>query len=320
MRQRFAKTRAGSLTAAAVLAVAGLGSAAQANLVLDLRLAGGGNATTVSPNQTVNLEVIGTVTSGSSAQLQDAFFGVQNPNASTQGTLSGVSLSSAFQGVTTDGTNVTTSSTGGTYTLAAGDGNSIGSTDSTSATGWVFARATSMQSLTVGTPTVLGTLSYQVSGSATGSVNLAVNTRQSGGNSLIVPALWMEDSTLNDGSTSGTYTAGSGVTISIASSVLKGDMNHDGLVNNQDINPFVLALTNPTAYQAQFPGYDYQSAGDLSGDGLFNNQDINPFVTRLTSGGEPGIAAALVAVPEPASLGLVGGLGLMALARRRRSM
>ena len=31
---------------------------------------------------------------------------------------------------------------------------------------------------------------------------------------------------------------------------LLGDMNCDGAVNSFDIDPFVLALTNPAAYQA----------------------------------------------------------------------
>ncbi|MGE0479523.1 MAG: hypothetical protein AB7Q17_03520 [Phycisphaerae bacterium] len=62
---------------------------------------------------------------------------------------------------------------------------------------------------------------------------------------------------------------------------LPGDMNCDGVVNNFDIDPFVLALTNPAAYQQQFPACDV-AAGDVNGDGAVNNFDIDPFVNLLT--------------------------------------
>ena len=87
-----------------------------------------------------------------------------------------------------------------------------------------------------------------------------------------------------------------------------GDLNWDGIVNNQDINPFVLALTNLPGWQGQYPGKDVIDVGDINGDGYFDNQDINPFIGLLTGGG--------AAVPEPAALSLLvlGGLGLL---RRR---
>jgi hypothetical protein len=66
----------------------------------------------------------------------------------------------------------------------------------------------------------------------------------------------------------------------------KGDMNCDGVVNNQDISPFVQALTDLPAYLAAFPGCD-PLAGDINNDGLLNNQDIAPFVSLLT-GSRPG--------------------------------
>ena len=59
-----------------------------------------------------------------------------------------------------------------------------------------------------------------------------------------------------------------------------GDMNVDGLVNFGDINPFVLALTNPSLYQQQYhilPSLH----GDINQDGQFNFGDINPFVALL---------------------------------------
>ena len=63
----------------------------------------------------------------------------------------------------------------------------------------------------------------------------------------------------------------------VASSVVIGDLNCDGLVNNGDIDPFVLALTNPGQYAVDYPDCDI-SAADINGDGLVNNGDIDAFV------------------------------------------
>ncbi len=63
---------------------------------------------------------------------------------------------------------------------------------------------------------------------------------------------------------------------------LKGDMNCDGALNFVDINPFVLALTNPSGYQAAFPDCNIMNA-DINGDSVVDFRDINPFVRLLTS-------------------------------------
>lgn len=63
-----------------------------------------------------------------------------------------------------------------------------------------------------------------------------------------------------------------------------GDLNCDGAVNTFDIDPFVLALTDPTAYQARYPTCDWMLA-DINHDGAVNAFDIDPFVVLLTSGG-----------------------------------
>ncbi|MBK8915129.1 MAG: hypothetical protein IPM64_11120 [Phycisphaerales bacterium] len=60
-----------------------------------------------------------------------------------------------------------------------------------------------------------------------------------------------------------------------------GDMNGDGVVNNFDIDPFVLALIAPDQYAAQFPGIDPNCAGDVDNSGAFNNFDIDPFVAKV---------------------------------------
>ncbi len=61
-----------------------------------------------------------------------------------------------------------------------------------------------------------------------------------------------------------------------------GDLNCDGFVSFGDINPFVLALSNPAAYQAQYPHCNIMNA-DINGDGRVDFADINPFVRLLTN-------------------------------------
>jgi GH15 family glucan-1,4-alpha-glucosidase len=61
-----------------------------------------------------------------------------------------------------------------------------------------------------------------------------------------------------------------------------GDMNCDGAVDFGDINPFVLALSNPAQWQQAYPGCPL-SNGDINHDGSFNFADINPFVALLVA-------------------------------------
>lgn len=63
-----------------------------------------------------------------------------------------------------------------------------------------------------------------------------------------------------------------------------GDANSDGVLNNFDIASFVLALTNPVAYQAMFSDVDPDVVLDMNGDGGFDNLDIAGFVAALTGG------------------------------------
>jgi len=60
-----------------------------------------------------------------------------------------------------------------------------------------------------------------------------------------------------------------------------GDMDCDGTVGFGDINPFVTALSNPSAYHAEFPNCPIDNA-DINFDGKFDFGDINPFVALLT--------------------------------------
>ena len=61
---------------------------------------------------------------------------------------------------------------------------------------------------------------------------------------------------------------------------LPGDLNCDGEVNAFDIDPFVLALTDPDGYAAAWPDCDVMLA-DCNGDGEINVFDIDPFVELL---------------------------------------
>jgi hypothetical protein len=55
------------------------------------------------------------------------------------------------------------------------------------------------------------------------------------------------------------------------------DMNCDGLFNFDDINPFVLALSDPEGYAAAYPACDYYN-GDCNFDGRVDFDDINCFL------------------------------------------
>ncbi len=59
-----------------------------------------------------------------------------------------------------------------------------------------------------------------------------------------------------------------------------GDVNCDGVINNGDIDPFVLAVTDPVAYQAAYPSCDINHA-DCNQDGDINNGDIDAFLDLL---------------------------------------
>ncbi len=66
---------------------------------------------------------------------------------------------------------------------------------------------------------------------------------------------------------------------------LLGDMNCDGAVGLGDVNPFVLAMSNPSAWQLAFPGCSILN-GDINHDGVFSFGDINPFVALLSGQGD----------------------------------
>ena len=62
-----------------------------------------------------------------------------------------------------------------------------------------------------------------------------------------------------------------------------GDLNCDGAVNIDDIEPFVLALVNPGAYADAY-GSGMILNADCNEDGNIDSLDIDPFVAILTGG------------------------------------
>ncbi len=59
-----------------------------------------------------------------------------------------------------------------------------------------------------------------------------------------------------------------------------GDMDCDGDVDFDDIDPFVLALSGEAAYYAQFPECNWLN-GDIDDNGAVDFDDINPFVSLI---------------------------------------
>lgn len=59
-----------------------------------------------------------------------------------------------------------------------------------------------------------------------------------------------------------------------------GDLNCDNLVNYDDIQPFVLALTAPATYEAAYPDCELAN-GDLNESGTIDGRDIQLFVNLL---------------------------------------
>lgn len=64
---------------------------------------------------------------------------------------------------------------------------------------------------------------------------------------------------------------------------LLGDMNCDGVVNGLDSAEFIVAITNPTAWQESHPDCDL-SNGDMNGDGAVDMLDLEAFLQAVLNG------------------------------------
>lgn len=62
------------------------------------------------------------------------------------------------------------------------------------------------------------------------------------------------------------------------SEFLRCDANCDGLVNNCDVDPFVLAVADPEEYATEYPACSFFCNNAINGDGSVNSFDIDPLV------------------------------------------
>jgi hypothetical protein len=95
--------------------------------------------------------------------------------------------------------------------------------------------------------------------------------------------------------------------------ILLGDMDGDGDVDEADVPLFVQALVDRVAYDAAFPLLDADMIGDVNEDGTFDFGDISAFSGLVTS------SAETQAVPEPAMASVLAIGGILLLASRRNT-
>lgn len=60
-----------------------------------------------------------------------------------------------------------------------------------------------------------------------------------------------------------------------------GDMNGDGVLDQYDVDEFVLALVDPAAYAERYPELDRTRRGDINGDGVLDLLDVESLVDLM---------------------------------------
>jgi autotransporter-associated beta strand protein len=103
-----------------------------------------------------------------------------------------------------------------------------------------------------------------------------------------------------------------------------GDVNQDTHVNISDVSAQMTMLTDMTTYQTlhSFTQGDVASVADLNADNAANNLDVQSLLVLLANGGgsAPG-GGSLTAVPEPASVVLLGlGCTMLYAVRFRKQL
>src|SRR5262249_40179162 len=102
-----------------------------------------------------------------------------------------------------------------------------------------------------------------------------------------------------------------------------GDFNLDGVVNNADLQSMLTVLKNESSYETahNLTAANLLSLGDFNHDGVVDTGDLTDMVQYLTTGTYSG-AGQTAAVPEPASLALLGlgGVLLASMTRRRANV
>ena len=108
-----------------------------------------------------------------------------------------------------------------------------------------------------------------------------------------------------------TLTAASAEAIGLSN--VAGDLDRDGRLDANDVDPFLLGLNDPTGFRDAF-GYEAVLHGDMNGDGELNRADARLFA-QATGVSLPGIGNP---IPEPASAALLAVPAAMLLRRRAR--
>jgi M6 family metalloprotease-like protein len=128
-----------------------------------------------------------------------------------------------------------------------------------------------------------GTLTYQWRKNGT---DLHDGGRISGATSptLTMSPTWMSDSGSYDVVVTNDCGSVTSDQATLTVTGLGGDLNCDGTIDFDDVNPFVLAVTDQAAYEAAYPDCNWLN-GDCNDDGYVDFDDINPFVVILSGGG-----------------------------------